>query len=294
MANSDAAAGPVAIAPPMTLRLRTQLSVMMFLQYAIWGAWLPLLLSYLSSAPRKFDGGQIGDIFAVGALGAIIAPFLAGQLADRYFSTEKFLGISHLIGGVLIWMLALIDSFLGGFLIFSFVYSLVYSPTLSLTNSLAFHHLPDRDRDFGQVRVWGTIGRIAVGIAVAQWLLHRYTPPGASESDMLLHQAAGMADAFRLSGILGIAMGLFCFALPHTPPSKGKNKNASLEVLAEIRKNPLLTLFVLAVPISCIHQFYFFHTATFLGKFQAAAAAHPATKGLFMQSTRFLASGGAV
>ncbi len=278
MANPDAA-GPLAIAPPMTFRLRTQLSVMMFLQYAIWGAWLPLLWSYLQNH-LGFNSNQIGGMFAVGAVGAIIAPFVAGQLADRYFSTEKFLAVSHLIGGVLMIVLALLTNF-WQFLAFSFVYSLVYSPTLALTNSLAFHHLPDRDRDFGQVRVWGTVGWIAVGVAVAQWLFYQYTPPGASEAQLLAKQAEGMADAFRLSGILGIAMGMFCFLLPHTPPSQGKKKNASLEALGEIKKNPLLTLFLLAIPISCIHQFYFVHTGLFLGQFQAAAEAHPSTKGLF-------------
>lgn len=274
----------------MSLKLRSQLSTMMFLQYAIWGAWLPLLWPYLFNH-LGFNGHQIADMFAVGALGAIIAPFLAGQLADRYFATEKFLGVSHLIGGGLIWLLASLTSY-WQFLLFSFVYSLVYSPTLSLTNSLAFHHLPDRDRDFGQVRVWGTIGWIAVGIAMAQWLLHHYTPAGATESQMLQAQAAGMADAFRLSGILGIAMGIFCFLLPHTPPATGKKKNAVVEALGEIKKQPLLTLFLLAVPISCVHQFYFVHTALFLGQFQAAAEARPATKGLFNAINAIFGVGG--
>jgi nucleoside transporter len=285
MANSsDAGSHAVALAAPMPLQLRVQLSTMMFLQYAIWGAWLPLLWSYLYGH-LHFEPSQIGNMFAVGALGAIIAPFLAGQLADRYFSTEKFLGFSHLIGGVLVWQLGSLETY-GQFLLFSFVYSLVYSPTLSLTNSLAFHHLPDRDRDFGRVRVWGTVGWIVVGISLAQWLLHRYTPAGADEQATLVAQTAGMADAFRLSGILGIIMGFFCFLLPHTPPSKGRKTNASLEALGEIKKNPLLTLFLLAVPISCIHQFYFVHTGLFLGSFQASA------KGLFKVINAIFGVGG--
>jgi nucleoside transporter len=285
MANSsDAGSRAVTVAPPMPLQLRVQLSTMMFLQYAIWGAWLPLLWPYLAGH-LGFQPSQIGNMFAVGAIGAIIAPFLAGQLADRYFSTEKFLGISHLIGGVLIWQLGSLQGY-WQFLVFSFVYSLVYSPTLPLTNSLAFHHLPDRDRDFGRVRVWGTVGWIVVGISLAQWLLHHYTPAGASKEQIEIEQAKGMADAFRLSGILGIALGLFCFLLPHTPPSKGKRKNASLEAMGEIKKNPLLTLFLLAVPISCIHQFYFVHTASFLGGFQAAA------EGLFKQINAVFGAGG--
>lgn len=257
--------------------LKTRLSLMMFFQYAIWGAWLPLLWPFLANV-RGMSGEQIGQIFAVGAIGAIVAPFIAGQIADRYFNTEKFLGLSHLLGGALVWQLATIDTF-NGLMIFSLLYSLIYSPTLSLTNSLAFHHLPDRDADFGKVRVWGTIGWIAVGIAIGQWLLFQHTPEpiiidGAvsNEAEIAATQFAGMADAFRLSGVLGGLMGLFCFLLPATPPAGGAQKNATFEALGEIKRQPLITLFLLAVPVSCIHQFYFVHTAGFLGKFQTGAA----------------------
>ena len=246
------------------------LCVMMFLQYAIWGAWLPLLWPFLHGH-RGLTPSQIGDMFAVGALGAILAPFIAGQIADRYFSTERFLGISHILGGILIWQLGHVESY-RGFLAFSLLYSLIYSPTLSLTNSLAFHHLEDRDRDFGKVRVWGTVGWIVVGITIGQWLLHRHTPATGTVVEIQQAQWAGMADAFRLSAILGIIMGCYCFFLPHTHSSKGKQKSATLEAMSEVRRNPLLTLFLLAVPISCIHQFYFVHTAGFLGEFQSEAA----------------------
>lgn len=257
-------------AAPLTAGLFVRLSAMMFLQYAIWGAWLPLLWPFLNKY-RGMDAGQIGNIFAVGAVGALVAPFIAGQVADRWFNTEKFLGLSHVLGGLLVWQLASIESY-SGFLWFSLVYSVIYSPTLSLTNSLSFHHLPDRDRDFGKVRVWGTIGWIAAGIAIGQWLLYRHTPAGAPEAEQLAAQYAGMADAFRLSGALGVVMGVFCFTLPKTPPSAGEKKSATAEALGEVRRQPLLTLFLIAVPVSCIHQFYFVHTAEFLGRFQAGAA----------------------
>ncbi len=250
--------------------LRSRLSLMMFLQYAIWGAWLPLLWPFLSKH-RGLEGDQIGHMFMVGGVGALAAPWLAGQIADRYFSTEKFLAVSHLVGGVLVWQLASLESY-WSFLAFSFVYSLIYSPTLSLTNSISFHHLPDRDRDFGRVRVWGTVGWIAVGIAIGQWLLHHHTPAGALPDAQRAAQFAGMADAFRLSAVLGILLGLYCLTLPHTPPSKGQQANATVEAIAEVRRNPLLSLFLLAVPISCIHQFYFVHTAEFLGQFQSRTA----------------------
>ncbi|MSR69802.1 MAG: MFS transporter [Phycisphaerales bacterium] len=267
--------------------VRTRLSVMMLLQYAIWGAWLPLLWPYLFNV-RKFTPVEIGYAFAVGALGAIIAPFLAGQIADRYFNTEKVLGISHILGGILVFQLASIES-LNAFLIFSFVYSLVYSPTLSLTNSISFHHI-DRDRDFGKVRLWGTVGWIAVGLAIGQWLLHSHTPTTGTQSEIAMAQFVGMADAFRLSGILGIVMGVYCFTLPATPPVQGKRKNATFEALGEVRTQPLLVLFLLAVPLSCIHQFYFMHAASFLGAYQANAGEDGFTK--FVNSVVGVGGGG--
>lgn len=266
-ANASASSTPL---------LRGRLSVMMLLQYAIWGAWLPLLWPYLKNH-LHFEDAQIGNLFAVGALGAIVAPWIAGQIADRWFNTERYLAISHLIGGVLVWQLATITTY-SGFLWFSLLYSLIYSPTLSLTNSLSFHHLKDRDRDFGRVRVWGTIGWVLVGIAIGQWLLRVHTPGAEAlqglavadaDAKVAAAHAAGMADAFRLSGLLGIAMGIFClFGLPATPPSKGTRASAVAEAIGEIRRAPLVTLFMLAVPVSCIHQFYFVHTSSFLGAVQ--------------------------
>ncbi|MEY2784833.1 MAG: hypothetical protein RL277_1040 [Planctomycetota bacterium] len=243
-------------APPALL---ARLSVMMFLQYAIWGAWLPFLWSFLSGA-RGFAPEQIGNMFAAGAVGAILGPFIAGQIADRWFATEKFLALSHLLGAALIWNLATIASY-EGFLLFSLLYGMVYAPTMALTNSLAFHHLTDRDAQFGKVRLWGTFGWIAVGLAMGQWLAH------AHAADVV----AGKADAFRLSALLGVAMGVYCMTLPHTPPARGARRNATFEALGEIRRQPLLMLFLLAVPVSCIHQFYFVHTESFLGARQAAA-----------------------
>ena len=178
-------------APALSPSLNGKLSGMMFLQYAIWGAWLPLLWPYLSGH-IGMDADQIGTMFAVGAIGAIVAPFIAGQIADRYFNTEKFLAISHILGAVLVFQLASITSY-WGFLAFSLGYSLIYSPTLSLTNSLAFHHLPDRDRDFGRVRVWGTVGWIVVGIGIGQWLLARHTISDDAARDEVF--AAQFADA---------------------------------------------------------------------------------------------------
>lgn len=251
--------------------IKLRLSVMMFLQYAIWGAWLPILLPFLRDH-RHFTNDEIGTMFMVGAGGAIIAPFIAGQIADRFFSTEKYVALSHLVGAVLMWKLADIETY-QGFLWFSFAYSIVYCPTMPLTNSLAFHHLKDRDRDFGKVRLWGTIGWIVVGIGVGQWLYHHYTPIGdPSQAAIDAAYAGGRADAFRLSAILGLVMGMYSFTLPKTPPTKGAKKNATFEALGEIKRQPLLALFLISIPIACIHQFYFVHTSGFLSSFQSKAA----------------------
>lgn len=252
----------------MPFALAGRLSFMMFLQYAIWGAWLPLFYPYLDTV-HKLSPAEIGNLFAMGAIGALLAPFVAGQIADRWFRTEIFLGISHLVGAVLVWQLADVTTY-DGLLWFSLAYSFVYAPTIPLTNSLSFHHIPDRDRDFGKVRVWGTVGWIIVGIGIGQWLLHRHTPAEGTAAVIEHAQALGMADAFRLSAILGLVMGVFCFTLPKTPPQKGAEKFAPKEALAEVvrkpKTNPLVWLFLLAFPISCVHQFYFFHTASYLGQ----------------------------
>jgi len=254
------------LSPPPTIRL----SFMMFLQYAIWGAWLPILYPFLLGH-RAFTLDEVGTIFAAGAVGAILGPFIAGQVADRYFATERYLGISHLAGAVLVWYLAIVDDF-NMFLVLSLLYGLIYAPTLALTNSLCFHHLTDRDRQFGPIRLWGTIGWIAAGIAVGQWLLLKHS---GGETDALVKAAqdAGRADAFRLSAILGAILGIYCFTLPHTPPARhAREANATFEAIRELRRQPLVTLFLLAIPISIIHQFYFVHTSEFLSIMQRQSA----------------------
>jgi hypothetical protein len=134
---------------------------------------------------------------------------------------------------------------------------LIYAPTLALTNSLAFHHLENRDKDFGPIRLWGTIGWIAAGIGVGQWLAYAHTPSGVSPEVVAAAQDAGRSAAFKLSALLGVVMGLYSLTLPHTPPSRDPGQsNAVAKALGEIRHQPLLMLFLLVVPVSCIHQFY--------------------------------------
>ena len=264
--------------PQLSMSMRVRLSLMMFLQFAIWGAWLPILYPFLLGHVG-YTLDQVGMILAAGAVGAIFGPFIAGQVADRYFATEKFLGISHLIGAALVYALSLEqvaskESFVL-FLAISLLYGLIYAPTLALTNSLCFHHLTDRDRQFGPIRLWGTIGWIVAGIAVGHWLLAYHTPSGVEEDAVAAAQNAGRVSAFRLSAILGAIMGLYCFTLPHTPPATTpRQSNATFEALGEVvRRRPLIVLFLLAIPISVIHQFYFVHTSEFLSVMQRSSEA---------------------
>ena len=255
--------------------LRFKLSLMMFLQYAIWGAWLPILYPFLMGY-RKFTLEETGMCLAAGAVGAIFGPFVIGQLADRRVSTEKLLAVSHVIGAVLVYLLATIEN-VTPFAVVSVIYGFVYTPTIALTNSLAFAHIKDRDRDFGPIRLWGTIGWIAAGILVGQYLLRVSMPSEGTEEQIAAALDAGRAVAFQISAVLGVVMGAFCLTLPHTPPTKGDGESmAWKEALREIRLQPLLTLFLIAIPVSMIHQFYFVFTSEFVTGIQTAAGSEGA------------------
>ena len=268
MSNPHEPAFPSAQTNPAEPFIRARLGTMMFLQYAIWGAWLPLLFPFMLGH-RGMPIGEVVNILAAGAAGALFGPFIAGQLSDRKFNTERVLAVSHLAGAALIWFLGSLTGY-GNLMLFAFAYSLVYSPTLSLTNSLALTHLPNRDRDFSFVRMFGTLGWICAGIGIGQWLLYQHSPAALSGDALQSAQQAGMADAFRISAVLGVIMGIYCLFLPATPPTRQGN-NAALKAIGAVKHQPLLTLFLIAVPISCVHQFYFVHTAGFLSNYQTKA-----------------------
>jgi nucleoside transporter len=252
---------------------KPRLSLMMFLQYAVWGAWLPLAARFLQAGPDEgglgFTGFQVGMILGLaGSVGAVTSPFIAGQVADRYFSAEKFLALLLAVGGVVKWYTAYQTTY-PAWLILSIVYSVVYMPTLALSNSVAFANLSDKKRDFPKVRVWGTFGWIAASwIFPMIWLQtdlkFQAMPPFLSGPEVD-NVTGRLVDALKFSGMISIGYAAFCFLLPNTPPKRDAVEPLAVAKAFALFRKPSFALLVLAsLPISVIHQIYFMQTGPFL------------------------------
>jgi nucleoside transporter len=227
---------------------------MMFLEYVIWGSWLPLLALYLSRF-LGFPGTDIGWIFGTLAIASVTAVFVSGQLADRYFATERFLAVSHLVGGVAMLALPFQKTF-WPFFAAMLVHNLMYVPTLSLTNSICFHHMKDAQEQFGRVRMWGTIGWVA-----ASWpfvFILRGKEGEALET--------ALTAIFWMAGAASIALALYSLTLPHTPPARSGQKNAPLEAIKLLAVPGILVLFVVTFMDSLVHACYFQWTSPFLSE----------------------------
>ncbi|MBC7364585.1 MAG: MFS transporter [Candidatus Aminicenantes bacterium] len=232
---------------------KARLGAMMFLEYAIWGSWAPVLSAYLQNN-LGFTGSQLGIIFSLLPLATIISPFLGGQLADRYFASEKVIGVLQILGGILLIITANVTSF-QQMMWLMLLYCLVYAPTLALTNSIAFVNLKSSEQEFGTIRVWGTIGWIAAGWILAGWRWLAKSPEGI----------ALKGDTLLLAGIFSLIMGLYSFSLPHTPPKKDAAKPwAFLEAIKMLKDKNFLVFAIISFVVATELQFYYVLTSPFL------------------------------
>ncbi len=245
----------------MTDSVRWRLSLMMFLEYVCWGSWLPLLALYLTRF-LHFSGTEVGGIFFTQAIASVTAVVISGQIADRYFSTERFLAFSHVISGLAMFALAFQKAF-WPFFVGMLIYTLLYIPTLSLTNSICFHHLKDAQADFGKVRLWGTIGWIA-----AAWPLYfilKDKPDTALEGPL--------TSIFWISGLTSLVLAAVCMTLPATPPARNvAQKNAPWEAIKLLANPTIAVLFVVTLVDSLVHQCYFQWTSPFLSSIGVPAS----------------------
>lgn len=230
---------------PRSVKLR--LCGMMFLQYFVQGAYLTIVAAYLKDA-LHFKPEQIGWFMAAIGVGPVLAPLLVGQLVDRWFSTERVLAAFHFFSGLL--MLALYkQTEFGPVVALGTLYSVLYIPTTMLTNSMAFHHLRDRKREFPLVRLCGTIGFI-----VPAWLIEFYFLQGLQGD--ALDKARGIV--FAVSGIGGLVMALYCLMLPYTPPDPAASgKFAPGVVFGLLKRRDFAALFGVSFFIAMAHQYYF-------------------------------------
>jgi len=233
------------------MNIKTRLSIMMFLQYAIWGSWTTALAVHLIKL--GFSGPQIGAIYGCLWLACMIAPFIGGQLVDRFMPTQYFLAAAHLIGGVLLFVTSIQQDF-DSMWFWMFLYCLCYAPTLAITNSICFRNLENTEEEFGKIRMWGTAGWIMVGWLVTFMRQTWQTESWTGGSDLLVFAAA-----------CSIIMGLFCFLLPHTPPVKSKESSfAFLEALSLLKDRNFFVFMLVSFVVTTELQFYYVPTAPFL------------------------------
>jgi len=256
--------------PLFTVTTWGKLGVMMFLQYFAWGAWWVTLGTYLSQT-QKFSGDQVGKIYGTAALAGMISPFIVGMVADRFFATQRILATLHLVGAVVIFYASYINSFALLYPVL-LVYYLCYMPTLALTNSLSFHHMSDPETQFPRVRVLGTIGWIAAGLCLGLGQQFGFANIEAQATPM------------RLSAIASALLGIYCFFLPHTPPTNPEGRVTIRQVLGldalSLMRRWSFAVFVICSFLICIPlQFYYAFTNMFLNEINVPFAASKMTMG---------------
>jgi nucleoside transporter len=262
----------------MNSTIRFKLFLMMVLEFFIWGAWLPLIFGYLPSL--GFTPGQQSMILNAFPIAAIVGMFFSNQFADRNFAAEKFLAFSHLVGGLAMLGLAFTRDF-NVFFALMLVHCLLYVPTISITNSIAFANMKDAQKEFGIVRMGGTIGWILAAWPFTFILVDWAKVDAAKTSGFVDWLGAVLGSGltgdplkeatkwtYIVAGVASLVLAGFSLVLPHTPPRKveaGGEKLAWLEA-AKLLKHPfVLVLWLVTLIDSTVHNGYFMWTGTFLG-----------------------------
>ena len=241
----------------MKITTRIQLSFMMFLNFFIWGGWFVTLGTYLSKALNS-SATQISLAYLTQSIGAIIAPFIIGLIADRFFSAQKILGVLHIAGAIVLWNAARVGNF-ESFFPNILIYMVIYMPTLALVNSISFRQMATPSKDFPLIRVLGTIGWIVAGFAIS------FLGWDKTGEEVLL------ANTFKMVAAASLLLGLFSFTLPKTPPAKKGQKTSVAEVLGldalRLLKNRSYLLFFIASIAICVPlAFYYNFTNLFLNE----------------------------
>ncbi|WP_184549656.1 nucleoside permease [Mucilaginibacter sp. FT3.2] len=243
----------------MTVGIRAKLSVMMFLEFFIWGAWFVTLGTFLDKTLHA-TGVQAGSVFSTQSWGAIIAPFIIGLIADKYFNAEKILGVLHIVGAILMYQMFKAAD-VSVFYPYVLGYMVLYMPTLALVNSVSFNQMVDPEKEFSSIRVWGTIGWILAGLAIS-YLFHWDSPSGI--------QQGFLKNTFLMAGIASLVLGLFSFTLPATPPKIAKGEKVSvaqllgLDALKLLKDKNFLIFFVASILICIPLAFYYQNAGAFL------------------------------
>ena len=254
--------------------MRLRLSVLMFLEFFVWGGWFVTLGSYLAQS-LSASGVQLGAAYSTQSWGAIIAPFVVGLIADRYFNAERVLAVLHLAGGALLLALARATAFTA-FLPLLFAYMALYMPTLALANSISFRQLKDPAREFGPLRVWGTIGWIVAGVAISYGF--------AWDSPASVARGA-LRNTFTMCGWASLLLGLYSFTLPKTPPAgKGQPRKRLRDILGAdalglLAERNFLIFFLASILICIPLAFYYQHANQFLTELKVANATGKQTLG---------------
>ena len=226
------------------------LSLMMFLEYFIWGSWYVTMGTYMSENLQS-SGVQIGAAYGALAIATMISPFFVGMIADRFFAAQKIMGVLHLLGGALLFLATQITDNTLFYWVILF-YSLLYMPTIALSNSVAFHQMSDAGKQFPWIRVFGTIGWIVAGLLIGYL--------GIEKTASTFYMAAGVS----------VLLGLISFFLPDTPPKAGKATTASDALGAQafvlLKNRPYLIFFIAAVLVCIPLSFYYGFANLFLNE----------------------------